>query len=342
MPALCRHFGAIVIVLVLGLLSYANTIFVPFILDDVTSILVNPQIKSFVFSLKPRVLGELSFALNYRLHGFDLPGYHLVNLGIHLSNASLVYVLVVNVFRAPLFASTDIEKLGRYIATASALLFVAHPLQTGAVTYLAQRVTLLAAFFYLLTTIFYLISRLSSRLTVSVLMMLLSLLSSCAAVFSKESAVTLPLAILLCEVSFFRGSLLKRMHWLLYILAPLALVLFSNPALIFRADISTSFLAMTAEKGAPARIDYLLSQFPVVIKYLRLFILPVGQNLDHDIAIKSSFFDPAVLSSFLSLVSLLMAAMFLLMRGRKGENPSVKAPFTNRLRNPLVFCHNFA
>ncbi|NVN97777.1 MAG: tetratricopeptide repeat protein [Geobacteraceae bacterium] len=105
----------------------------------------------------------------------------------------------------------------------------------------------------------------------------------------------------------------------MYILAPLTLVLFSNPALLFQSDISTAFLAMTAEKGAPARLDYLLSQFPVVIKYLQLFILPVGQNLDHDMAIKSSFFNPEVLSSFLVLVALLMTAIFFIVRGRKTE-----------------------
>ena len=66
-----------ILILVAGFLCYANSFTVPFVLDDVTSILVNPNIADPAFVLKPRFLGELSFALNYQLHGVALPGYHL-------------------------------------------------------------------------------------------------------------------------------------------------------------------------------------------------------------------------------------------------------------------------
>lgn len=319
MTASYRHLLPIATVLFLGLLIYSNSLFVPFVLDDVTSILVNPQIKSFVFSLKTRIVAELSFALNYGLHGLSLPGYHLVNLAIHLVNASLVYILVTKIFRTPLFDSCDVKPAGIYAATAAALLFVAHPLQTGAVTYIAQRVTLLAALFYLLSVMFYLKSRLAAGSMVSAGLIMISIFSAAAAVFSKESAVTLPVTILLCEFSFFRGGLLRRMQWLLYLLPPFALILRFNPAMLFQADIPGAFLAMTAEKGAPSRVEYLFSQFPVLVNYLKLFILPVGQNLDHDMPIKSSFFDPAVFTSFLALVILAGAAMFVLIKMKKVE-----------------------
>ncbi len=37
--------------------------------------------------LKSRYIGYLTFALNYKLHGFNVFGYHVVNLAIHLINA---------------------------------------------------------------------------------------------------------------------------------------------------------------------------------------------------------------------------------------------------------------
>lgn len=324
MPASVRHIVPYAIISVVGLIIYSNSLTVPFILDDVTSILVNPQIKSFVFSFKTRIIGELSFALNYSLHGFNLPGYHLFNIFVHLTNSSLVYFLVITIFRTPLLDPIDTKSISLYIAMTAALLFVTHPLQTAAVTYIAQRVTILAALFYLLAILFYLHSRLTESKKYTALWLLLSLFFSATAVFSKESAVTVPVAILLCELTFFRGALFRRMFWLIYAVPPIILILLYNPKLIFQPDIPGALLSMTAETGAPSRTEYLFSQFPVLVDYLRLFVFPVGQNLDHDIPIRSSFFDPSVLSSLVLLTIIAVTAIFALVRGRQSESSKVR------------------
>ena len=116
--------------------------------------------------------------LNYQLHGLDVTGYHVVNLAIHITNAILVYCLIILTFKTPWFnviASVAKQSPLNEIASAenrhrndssvlfqpsliaffSALLFISHPIQTQAVTYLTQRFTSLATMFYLLSLVMY-------------------------------------------------------------------------------------------------------------------------------------------------------------------------------------------
>ena len=111
-----RYICPVLLIIVTGFLAYSNTFHVPFHLDDRTGIVENREIKdlgTFIGPLKGegstlshdvkmRYIAYLSFALNYRLHGLDVTGYHVVNLLIHVINAILVYFLVVLTFRSPL------------------------------------------------------------------------------------------------------------------------------------------------------------------------------------------------------------------------------------------------
>src|SRR5512138_1816922 len=131
-PTWALHLAAVGGVLLLGILCYANTFEVPFVLDDVTSILTNPLVKAFDFRLKSRILGDLSFALNYRLGGLEPAGYHAVNLLLHLLNALFVYLLVQTIFRTPVAAVFSGAGNGRTsigpmaIGFGAAILFVTH------------------------------------------------------------------------------------------------------------------------------------------------------------------------------------------------------------------------
>lgn len=326
LPLLVWHLLAVMALLVVGTFCYANTFQVPFILDDVTSILTNPLVKEFDFKLKSRIIGDLSFALNYRLHGLDLPGYHFVNLLLHLLNAGMVFLLVQMMFSTPLLKGFDGERTAHrpitslMIGLGAALIFVSHPLQTQAVTYLSQRVAVLATSFYLGALLCYTGSRLSvNRINASGLL-LISLLLAMAGVLTKENAVTVPLVILLFEVTFFRGELRSRLLPMVWYLLPL---LAAPMAMLGRIGFSTDLLGevslMTAEGGAPPRLTYLLTQFPVIVSYLRLFFFPVGQNLDHDVPLRNSLLDLPVLLSFIVLVAVATAAVGLWRTARSAE-----------------------
>lgn len=321
------HCCALVGLLFFGLCSYANTFSVPFVLDDVTSILTNPLVKDFSFRLKPRIYGDLSFAFNYKLNGLDLSGYHLVNLSLHLLNAVLVYLLTQLIFRTPLMSLFAGQKFHKYFKPSlvfgftGALIFVTHPIQTQAVTYLAQRVTLLATSFYLGAVICYAGFRLASKPMPAVLLFAGSLFLAVNGVLAKENAVTIPFAILLFELTFFLGDIRRRLLPLCWYLVPLFIAPFFILGRIgFSSDLLGEVARMSAESGAPPRLNYLLTQFPVILSYLRFFFFPLGQNLDHDIPLRSSFLDPVVFVSFFVLAALAAGGLYLWWTGRREKS----------------------
>ncbi len=241
------------LIALLGLLAYSNTFDAPFIFDDHHNIVTNPLIKDLRYFLEPskatgfgvvdttfksRFIGYLTFALNYKIHGLDVRGYHIFNLAVHILNALLVYFLVL---LTPLPSPLRGEGEGggamgggayrtNLIALFSALLFVSHPIQTEAVTYIFQRLASLCAFFYLLSLVLYVKWRLAGGLQAprtprtnppsspfskggqrGILakrgfLYLASLLSAVLAMKTKENAFTLPVMIALYEFLFFGAT----------------------------------------------------------------------------------------------------------------------------------------
>jgi Flp pilus assembly protein TadD len=139
---------------------------------------------------------------------------------------------------------------------------------------------------------------------------------------TKEIAVTLPLAVLLYEIFFFRGKWKKRLLYLLPLLATLPIV----PISVFATgDSAGDVLADIGEKSrvsaSMSRLDYLFTQFRVIVTYLRLLILPVDQNVDYDYPVYNTFFTPPVLLSFLLLAALFALAVYLYFATRRAAGP---------------------
>jgi hypothetical protein len=173
----------IVLIVFLGLVVYLNTFDASFNHDDGILIVKNPLIKDigYFFDMekaeqktkesmnakeilnaeeilryfKTRYVAYLSFWVNYRIGGLDVTGYHVVNTAVHIVNALLVYMLVRFTFMTPFLVNSDLKANSRFIALFSGLLFVTHPIQTMAVTYILQRCASLAAMFYLLSIVLY-------------------------------------------------------------------------------------------------------------------------------------------------------------------------------------------
>jgi tetratricopeptide (TPR) repeat protein len=314
-----------VLIILVGLAAYSNTFQVPFQFDDPRSITDVPFVRDLrlfpnVFMLH-RSVGFFSFALNYRLHGTDVLGYHIVNLAIHILNALLVYGLVVLSFRTPKLQGSCLLKHARPIALLSALLFASHPVQTQAVTYIAQRFASLATLFFLASVAAYVESRLPARSKSSRYRSLAwygaSLLSAVLAMKTKETAFTLPIIIVLYELLFFEGPIKRRVLVLLplmltMVIIPISLLGIDKPLGTLMNDVSDT----TKVHTTMGRSEYLFTQFRVIVTYLRLLIFPVNQNLDYDYPLFDSFLAPEVLLSFLLLMLILGTGVYLLYRDR--------------------------
>jgi hypothetical protein len=373
-----RHMGAVagtiftrqsfhlLLIAALGVIVYSNTFHVPFIFDDQSSIVNNEVIReggnffrnSTGYLYNPRrFIGYLTFALNYRMGGLDVTGYHVFNLAVHVINALLVYALVRLTLQTPFFAdrgsgvgdrhpgsSTSDPQLEtlNFIALFAGLLFAVHPIQTQAVTYIVQRLTSIMTLFYLLAVILYGRMRVAEESGEGspgkVLGFYLgSLASVVLAMQTKENAFTLPFAIALYEGMFFRGSFWKRAMRLIpffatMLIIPLSMLDMHKPM----GDVISDVSEVTQHKAPVTRLEYLYTQFRVIVTYLRLLVFPVNQNLDYDYPLYHSLFDPPVFASFLFLMALAGLAVCLTYRSTFGVQCSTLETRNSKLetRNP--------
>jgi tetratricopeptide (TPR) repeat protein len=328
-PGVPVHTLAVLVILsVLSAAIYSNTLSASFHFDDGTSIVENAAIKNlanFLTFSGPRYVGDLSFALNYRFGGLDVFGYHLVNTLIHTINGFLVYCLLLLLFRAPGMTSLHSSPepfLSHGVSLFASLLFIAHPIQTQAVTYIAQRFTSLAALFYLLTIVCYLRWRLSPpERSGRHPWYAGALLCTVLAMKTKEISFTLPVMLLLVELVFFRP--LGRKDW--FALAPFFLTLPIIPLSRFgelhQAAVQEGVTGFSAEPiPAPDQLSKwaaLFTQLRATMTYLRLLVVPIDQNLEYDYPVHDSFLHPAVLFSALALTGLFTLALYWLVRSRR-------------------------
>jgi tetratricopeptide (TPR) repeat protein len=343
-----KNYLILAMIVLIGLLAYSNSFTVPFQFDDDGYIVHNPTIRTFHYFLVPsdvatlsrqspesfpvslryafmtRIVGYISFAINYKLGGLSVVGYHLVNLLIHIISALLVYLIVKATLKTDYFiAAAGRNDTWSYelIAGASALLFVGHPIQTQAVTYISQRFASLAALFYLLSLFSYIRFRTSPPEHGRYRWYLTAVISAIFAMLTKEFTITLPIVVSLYEFTFLSGKGRERIR----VLAPFAVILLIIPAIVFFKQGTLSAIDSTMRTITAAdvtnipRSHYLLTQFRVVVLYLRLLIFPINQNVDHDVPVYTSLLDLPVFLSFLLLLALFSAGVLLsiLSRGKK-------------------------
>lgn len=333
------------LIILLGLLVYSNTLFTPFTFDDKPYIVDNPAIKDFSYFISPskvldlhsmgtgyryafitRIGSHFTFALNYYLHGLDVTGYHLFNIIVHVLNGLLVYALMRSVFQTPFFAGREDGPFSTNLfAFFSSLIFICHPVQTQAVTYISQRFASLATLFYLLALTAYIRSRISRVNQERYILYVLSFVSAVAAMLMKEISFTLPAIIALAEFMFFQERLANRMSRLV----PFALTMFIIPSALLMAtgasfsvgNFEESMKSLTSTTtDALTRWEYLFTQFRVIVTYIRLLFFPVDQNLVYDYPVYHSFFTPQVLFSFVFVALLFLYGVYLLFNSEKSKS----------------------
>ncbi len=342
------RYGPIIAIFMIALITfliYSNTLSSPFYFDDEHNIIVNYKLRDLSSFWPPsgtRYIGVLSFAINYYFGQLNVLGYHLGNITIHIINGLLVWWLVFLTFKTPTMERNNGNSV--FIAMFCALIFVVHPVQTQAVTYIVQRFTSLATLFYLLSLILYIKARLLMQVTMNksqnsaqkrrninikaILCYLVAIFTTSLAMKTKEISFTLPFMIVLYELIFFspqntehRTPNLKR----LYLLTPFIITLMIIPLSLIGANRTLEgtigdLRDVTQETEDISRKVYFLTQCRVIVTYIRLLFLPIQQNLDYDYSLSYSLFELNTLISFLFLLSIFVAALYLLKRSWKTNN----------------------
>jgi len=266
---------------------YHNSLGGAFLFDDLPAIVRNPTIRSLGWSaLRPpggalatsgRPLINFSLAANYAAGGLGVAGYHAVNLTIHALAALTLFG-----FTRRTLARRDPSLPATALGFAAALLWAVHPLQTEAVTYIAQRAESLMALCYLFTL--YGFTRLAaateaaarpwSRLGWGLATTLACLLGMAA----KEVMVSAPLLVLLYDRTFVSGEFgaAWRRHRGLY------LGLFATWVLLAFLTLSNGDRGNTS--GFGINMDwwkYWITQPPAICYYFRLALWPNPLVLDY-------------------------------------------------------------
>ena len=317
-------FGLAIIIL-LGIIIYSNSFNCSFHFDDLTRIVDNPgirnlsDVKAWVNIYPSRPVGMFTFALNYHFNKLDVFYYHLVNLIIHLISACLVWWLTLLILSSPALKDDPIIKHKKVLAFLTALLFVSHPLATQSVTYIIQRMASMSAMFYMFSLALYVKARLSNKGNISkTLLFTGSFVSALLAILTKENAFTLPFAIVLFEIFFLRSKRFsinfKDSRVILIIATLLGMIIILS--LKFSFSIFNPIPPSLVRAYTITPLNYLFTQFSVIVKYIQLLVLPINLNLDYDFPVSNTFFEIRTLLSFLVLLSLVILAIFSFKRYR--------------------------
>jgi protein O-mannosyl-transferase len=313
-----------ILLLILTIWAYYPGLSGPFTFDDHHNIADNNFLKIERFSFGElwqaslssdsgplkRPVSMFSFAVNHLFTGMDPWWMKLTNLFIHFLNGFLVLLLMKSLFYRFHGRGRSGTVLAPYFIAG---LWLVHPINVTAVSYIVQRMTSLSATFVLLALYCYLKLRESKppdwrNYLLSISIMLFWLLG----LLSKETAILLSIyifAIEWCVYGFKTDSNIEKIHlrivWCL-LAAPWVCVLLYviyDPSFILNGYASRNFTI----------IERVLTEFRIVSEYLRLIILPdVGSMgfFQDDIKLSTSLWSPiSTLFGMVFLVSLLILAI---------------------------------
>ena len=246
-----------------------------------------------------RPLLKFTYTLNWT-SGLGLFGFHLVNGGLHAANAAMLFHLASRVGG---------PSVSRFAALLPALLFAVHPVQTEAVTYISGRSVSLMAFFYLGSLLAYLRGReRGSRFLLYLASPALFLLAAA----TKEVALTLPFAMILCEAvrrerdGWKEALRAQAVHWAL--LVALAVLFLAHAGYGRLLEACFDIRGVTANLFTQVHgIGYLLSRL----------VMPHALNIDPDLPVFPGW-SPVLLPEALLLAALLSAGIF----GMKKRSPA--------------------
>ncbi len=309
------RFAAPAMVLIAGLIAYSGIGDGVFLFDDLAQIINNTRIRdlsslSTVLS-KTRPVVDLTLAVNYAYGDLNPRGYLVVNLAVHLAAA----LTLLGVVRRTLLTPRLSHRYGfdaHWMAFVVALVWVVHPLQTQSVNYCIQRAESMMALFYLLTLYCVIRGAGSSR---PVGWYVIAIVVCALGMGSKAVMATAPIVILAYDRIFLAASwrdVVKR-RWPAYagLTATLAILFVRGvvPSVLGTKTVGASS-GFSLEGTTP--LQYALTQFGVLVEYLKLSLWPYPLCLDYQWPTAETL--GAIAPAALVIVSLVAASFWLLAK----------------------------
>jgi tetratricopeptide (TPR) repeat protein len=277
-----KYFSGIVpyiILAVIPVIVFCNTLDNTFVYDDSVTIVNNNLIKNWknfytLFSfnyfmlsgeLSYRPLVTLSYFIDYSLWGATPVGFHLTNLLLQTVNTVLFYIFLKRV--------TKVNTLAFF----STLLFTTHPILTETVNSISYREDIITALFFLIAFILFL--KINEKPLPRYKFLLFyagSLLSYLLSLFSKEMAITLPILLVLFDIFYLSSG--NPLQTLIKRLKSIYIGYFCITGFYL-------FIQFIMFRHAYIRLDQTKQSLFVMIKvlasYIKLLFLPFNLNADY-------------------------------------------------------------
>lgn len=297
-------------------ITYGNTLQNGFVYDDTSVLVNNPWIKDtryivdiltrdvwgFTGEALPshhyRPLFHLINMLEYRLFGLNSTSFHAVNIILHACMSVMVFVIIKTLMGRSASVKTGVT----VPALMAGILFAVHPVHSEAVAWISARTELSFSFFILLS--FWLYIRSYEKTWNAGY--LLSLPVFALALLSKESAIILPVILLVHDIIFHgdKGWYRETAKRLLPFFGLIGIYL------AFRVLVLGGFAPRNVHADL-AGYQYVINIFPLFCWYLLKLPFPINLNVFHDLHPLSSLLNlhgilsVAVTAGFVSCIGIL-------------------------------------
>jgi len=252
-------------------LCYFFALSSPFYFDDILNIRDNNAINSIINSLKCTVggirpLSYLSFSLNRYFFGNAPFFYRLFNIIFHLCMTVVVYK-----FSSYFLINFSAKEKNKWLPVFIAALWAVHPVNSQAVNYIVQRMTLLSSLFVLLAFLNYIKWKFEKKkkfLWVSIFLFLISL-------GFKETGIQYIILIFSFELVFGKKREFLVISFFSFIFGIFVTIFY------FRTnDFSSFFTLLTTETSKGFSIyERLLTEPRIIIQYIFTLVFPAYSSI---------------------------------------------------------------
>ena len=296
-----RTWQVILLLAIVGIV-YWNSLTGPFHYDDEHSIVRNQALRSLTqipgyftdlaaFSgdegkgmYRPLLL--VTYAVNHALHGYEVLGFHLVNIALHAICTMLVWRL------GRLLSPNHVH--GAWMAAA---VFAVHPVAAEPVNYISSRSELLMAVFFLLALLLYLQQGKGHGCDWA------APISFALALLSKETAIVLIVVLMLFDVWGRSGvrdlsvGAMARRHGPYWVIAGAYLTIL----------FWVGFLGNSGSESVRDPLQQVFTQVKAIVYYLQLLIMPSLLSVDHAFRVSSELTATVAMAAVFAMSGTLFA-----------------------------------
>jgi tetratricopeptide (TPR) repeat protein len=288
------------------------------------SLLASHDIIRIIGMIPVRPLFVSTFYLNYLVAGLDPFCLRILNVGFVAGAGLALTFLIMAVFCVPglnLPGSTRVKQL---VSVLVGLLFVIHPLQSFVVLYVWQREAIMACLFVFWGLAVYVATR-SGRFANPVVGYVITAAIFLAGMLSKENVATLPVLMVLAEMTVFRQPirpLLKRAGSIALVLLPSVALYLGITTILHGVHSEVEHgvferLTLYYATGGLSIAEVAMTQCRIFFSYLSMMLVPFIGDVEFmraEIVSRSLLNPPETLLAVAGVVALAVTGFALIRR----------------------------